>query len=64
MLENINYSEWAAPVVAVSKPNGAVRICGDFKALNRQLQVDQHPLPTLDCIMEHLQGGQYFSKMT
>ena len=49
--------------MAVSKPNGAVRICGDSKALNRQLEVDQDPLPTLDCIMERLQGGQYFSKI-
>ena len=63
VLERINYSECAAPIVAVSKPNGAVRICGDFKALNLQLEVDQHPLATLDCIMERLQGGQYFSKI-
>jgi len=34
-----------------------------FKALNRQLQADQHPLSTLDCIMERLQSGQYFSKI-
>jgi len=31
VLERINYNEWAAPIVAVSKSNGAVRICGDFK---------------------------------
>ena len=40
VLEQINYSDWAAPIVAVSKPDGRVRICGDFKGLNQQLQID------------------------
>ena len=63
VLERLNYSDYAAPIVVVSKPNGKVRICGDFKALNQQISVDQHPLPKLDELMEKLQGGQYFSKV-
>ena len=63
VLCKIPYSDWAAPIVVVNKPNGKVRICGDFKALNRCIQVDQHPIPTLDILMEKLQGGQFFSKI-
>ena len=63
ILTRINFSEWAAPIVVVSKPNGSVRICGDFKALNQRIQVDQHPLPSLDDILQKLQGGTVFSKI-
>ena len=63
VLESVDYSEWAVPIVVVSKPNGSVRICGDFKVLNQQLQVDQHPIPTLDSLMQSLQGGQQYSKI-
>ena len=30
----IEHSEWASPVVCVSKPQGGKRICGDYKAVN------------------------------
>ena len=63
ILEPINYSDWAAPIVAVTKSNGSVRICGDFKALNQQIQIDQHPLPSLDEILHKLQGGCIFTKI-
>ena len=63
VLQKIDYSDWAAPIVVVNKPNGKVRICGDFKALNRRISVDQHPIPTLDQLLEKLQGGQFYSKI-
>ena len=47
----------------VDKPNGKVRLSGDFKALNRRINVDQHPIPTFDALLEKLQGGQFYSKI-
>ena len=38
-----------------------MRLCGDFKALNRCINVDQHT--TLDVLLEKLQGGQFYSKI-
>ncbi|XP_048254597.1 uncharacterized protein K02A2.6-like [Haliotis rufescens] len=29
VIEKVEYSEWAAPIVPILKPSGAVRICGD-----------------------------------
>ena len=31
VIEKTNYSNWAAPIVAGPKPDGTVRICGDYK---------------------------------
>ena len=31
IIEKVNLSEWASPIVPVPKPNGAVRICRDYK---------------------------------
>ena len=32
ILKPIPYSDWASPMVIVPKPDGGIRICGDFKA--------------------------------
>ena len=42
ILTKIDYSEWAACIVAVSKKDGKVHICGDCKlTINQALEVDQ-----------------------
>ena len=64
VLEKIPHSDWAAPVVPVMKPSGAVRICGDFKVtVNPQIKVDQYPLPRPEELFASLNGGQQFTKL-
>ncbi|KAK2707038.1 hypothetical protein QYM36_014907 [Artemia franciscana] len=63
-LEKVDYSDWASPLVPVNKPNGSVRICGDFKAtFNPSLNPTEYPIPTAEEIFTNLQGGQKFSKL-
>ena len=64
ILEPVNWSEWATPIVPVLKKDGSVRLCGDFKiTLNPNLNVQQYPLPKIDDILTTLTGGKRFSKI-
>ena len=64
VLEKINHSEWAAPIVPVPKADGSIRICGDYKVtINPALQVDQFPMPRPEDLFATLTGGQKFSKL-
>lgn len=69
LLENkriapIEYSEWGTPVVPVLKPDGTVRLCGDYRiTINRYLKIDHFPLPTINNIIMKLQGNNYFCEL-
>ena len=64
IISPVKHSEWATPIVPVLKPNGSIRLCGDFKAtVNPRLNIEQYPLPKIDDIFANLAGGQYFSKL-
>lgn len=59
----VDFSNWAAPIVPVIKPNNTIRICGDFKFLNQHLEIDQYPLPRIEDLFSKLQGEKIYSKI-
>ena len=64
IVEKVEHSEWAAPIVPVPKGDGQIRVCGDYKVtVNANLEVDQHPLPKPEDLFTSLSGGQKFSKL-
>ena len=64
MLEKVNCSEWATPLVPVPKRDGNFWLCDDYKVMvNPALEVDKHPLPHHDELMATLTGGQHFTKL-
>ena len=64
ILSNVEYREWATPIVPVVKRNGSVRVCGDFKvSVNPVLLAEQYPLPRMEDIFANLAGGKHFSKL-
>ena len=64
VIEKVNHSEWASPIVAVSKKDGKFRICGDYKvAANHSLQLDQYPLPKPEDLFATLAGGVKFTTL-
>eukprot|EP00731_Ephydatia_muelleri_P018557 Em0011g597a len=63
-LTPVSWSEWASPIVVVPKPDGSVRICGDFRVtVNPSLKVHQYPLPRVEDILATLQDSTTFSKI-
>ena len=63
-LEKVSHNEWATPIIPVPKPNGNVRICGDFKVtVNPVLESDKYPLPRTEDIFASLSEGQMVSKI-
>ena len=64
IIKKVQFSNWAAPIVPVVKPDHTVRVCGDFKVtVNPLLNVPQHPLPRADDIFASLAGGERFTKI-
>ena len=64
ILEPIQFSEWASPIVPVLKSDRSVRICGDFKVtLNSVSKLDRHPIPRIEDLFARLGGGKLFSKL-
>ena len=64
MIEKVAHSDWAAPIVAIPKSDGTLRICGDYKVtINQFLDVDAYPLPKPEDLMVSLTGGKKFTKL-
>ena len=60
----VSHSDWAAPIVAVPKKDGKLRLCGDYKVtINPVLEVDQYPQPKSDDLFATPSGGKIFSKI-
>ncbi|GJT56531.1 putative reverse transcriptase domain-containing protein [Tanacetum coccineum] len=56
-------SPWGAPVLFVKKKDGSMRLCIDYRELNRITIHNRYPLPRIDDLFDQLQGAKYFSKI-
>ncbi|KAE8281739.1 hypothetical protein D5F01_LYC20739 [Larimichthys crocea] len=54
---------WCAPMVAVLKSSGRVRICSDLTELNKSVMREKHPLPSVEHTLGQLAGAKVFSKL-
>jgi hypothetical protein len=56
-------SPWGAPVLFVKKNDGTLRICIDFKKLNKVIMKKKFPLPRIDDLFDQLKDAKIFSKI-
>ena len=56
-------SPWGAPVLFVKKKYGSLRLCIDYRQLNRVTIRNQYPLPRIDELFDQLQGSRVYSKI-
>ncbi|TKW69965.1 MAG: hypothetical protein DI543_29540, partial [Bradyrhizobium icense] len=56
-------SPWGAPVLFVKKKDGSMRMCIDYRELNKATIKNRYPLPRIDDLFDQLQGSSYFSKI-
>ena len=64
VIEPVQFSDWAAPIVPVLKKDGSLRICGDFKlTINHVATPDVYPLPKVEDLFATLSGGDTFTKL-
>lgn len=54
-------SPYAAPVVCVRKKDGSLRLCIDYRLLNKKTVPDRHPLPRIKDLTDTLGGNAWFS---
>ncbi|PKI61767.1 hypothetical protein CRG98_017817 [Punica granatum] len=62
-LEVCNYSEWVANIVPVEKKDGRVRVCVDYRDLNKASPKGNFPLPHIDVLVDNTARHAQFSFM-
>jgi hypothetical protein len=56
-------SPWGAPVLFVRKKDGTLRLCIDFRQLNKVTVKNKYPLSRIDDLFDQLKDAKIFSKI-
>ncbi|CAL2247457.1 unnamed protein product [Prunus armeniaca] len=62
-IKPIKHPTWLANVVPVKKKTGVIRICTDYRDLNRACSNDEFPLPNMDILIDSTSGQGFLSFM-
>uniref|UniRef100_A0A8C5BVU7 Gypsy retrotransposon integrase-like protein 1 n=1 Tax=Gadus morhua TaxID=8049 RepID=A0A8C5BVU7_GADMO len=56
-------SPFASPIVLVRKKDGSLRMCVDYRLLNRKTRKDAFPLPRIEESLDSLAGARWFTTL-
>ena len=56
-------SPWGAPMLFVKKKDGTLRLCIDYRQLNKLTVKNKYLLPRIDDLFDQLKGASIFSKI-
>ena len=57
----VRHSKWVSNLVPVWKKSGEIRLCIDFRNLNRASDKDKYPVPPMEKILHMASGSELFS---
>ena len=55
------YATWISSIVPVRKKNGQLRVCIDFRDLNKAMPKDEYPMPVVDLLVDAAVGYKMMS---
>ncbi|GJT26600.1 putative reverse transcriptase domain-containing protein [Tanacetum coccineum] len=58
-----SHSPWGAPMLFVKKKDGSLRMCIDYREMNKLTIKNHYPLLRIDDLFDQLQGSHYLSKI-
>ena len=56
-------SPWSSPIIPVRKKDGSVRLCIDFRRLNKETVPDPYLMPRVEEIIDCLGEAMYVSTL-
>ena len=58
---NTSASPWGSPILFVKKKDGGMRMCVDYRAVNKLTTRNSYPLPRIDDMLDKLSGSSVFT---
>jgi hypothetical protein len=61
-IQPCRYADWVSNIIPVEKKNmGKIRICVDFRNLNRATPKDEYPMPIADILIDSASSNKVIS---
>ena len=58
-----SFSPWGAPVLFVKKKDGILRMCINYRQINKVIVKNKYPLPRIEDLFDQLSKASVFSKI-